>query len=387
MSLEGVTSTVMEALQNTLTAQISSIVPDLFKQLSPMFIDLVRKEIAQYLSKDLDIKEIVKKTVKETLVSVDDEVAKFRNSKFAAILDDKLERRDQEYYKYARDNDLLRLYGECMALEPLYVPKKFRNDKYHVMSERELTIINKLELKRLQTECEILTGRRDEFQKRCNAFDAEVNEIISMCDLSDKAAQICLKRWTDLVAGDIKRVDQKMAKKYEGMKNSFMRDREYLQYERYLRVKKVNSSIKSTSAQRDISVSTCTTSSNLISLQDFPSISTTRESPRQLSANSSGFTMDLDEITPRRSIQSPSARQLPVLSLNPTSNMSDDQSQQAVQSPNIRLSGIGTIPKTNKNASNSSKNSQATLNNHPPITETKGAKARFLRSSTSLNES
>ena len=82
MSLEGVTSTVMEALQNTLTAQISSIVPDLFKQLSPMFIDLVRKEIAQYLSKDLDIKEIVKKTVKETLVSADEEVAKFMKSKF-----------------------------------------------------------------------------------------------------------------------------------------------------------------------------------------------------------------------------------------------------------------------------------------------------------------
>ena len=383
MSLEGVTSTVMEALQNTLTAQISSIVPDLFKQLSPMFIDLVRKEIAQYLSKDLDIKEIVKKTVKETLVSVDDEVAKFRNSKFAAILDDKLERRDQEYYKYARDNDLLRLYGECMALEPLYVPKKFRNDKYHVMSERELTIINKLELKRLQTECEILAGRRDEFQKRCNAFDAEVKDILSMSDLSDKAAEICLKRWTDLVAGDIKRVDQKMAKKYEGMKNAFKRDREYLQYERYLRVKKVNSGIKSTSVQKDIPVPTCITSSNLIAPQNFLQSS----SPRQLPAPSSGLTTDLDAIAPRRPIQSPSPRRLPVLPLNPTSNISDDQCQQAVQSPNIRLSGIGTIPKTNKNASNSSKNSQATLNNHPPITETKGAKARFLRSSTSLNES
>ena len=383
MSLEGVTSTVMEALQNTLTAQISSIVPDLFKQLSTMFIDLVRKEIAQYLSKDLDIKEIVKKTVKETLVSVDDEVAKFRNSKFAAILDDKLERRDQEYYKYARDNDLLRLYGECMALEPLYVPKKFRNDKYHVISERELTIINKLELKRLQTECEILAGRRDEFQKRCNAFDAEVKDILSMSDLSDKAAEICLKRWTDLVAGDIKRVDQKMAKKYERMKNAFKRDREYLQYERYLRVKKVNSGIKSTSVQKDIPVPTCITSSNLIAPQNFLQ----SLSPRQLPAPSSGLTTDLDAIAPRRSIQSPSPRRLSVLPLNPTSNISDDQCQQAVQSPNIRLSGIGTIPKTNKNASNSSKNSQATLNNHPPITETKGAKTRFLRSSTSLNES
>ena len=53
---------------------------------------------------------------------------------------------------------------------------------------------------------------------------------------------------------------------------------------------------------------------------------------------------------------------------------------------NIRLSGIGSIPKTNKNASNSSKNLQATLKNNPSITETKAAKIRFLRSSTSLNE-
>ena len=62
------------------------------------------------------------------------------------------------------------------------------------------------------------------------------------------------------------------------MKNAFKRDREYMQYGRYLRVKKVNSGIKSASVQRDIPVPTCTTSSNLIVPQNFPSNSTSKQS-------------------------------------------------------------------------------------------------------------
>ena len=68
MSLEVVTSNVMKELQSLLTAQVSQIVPELFKQLSPMFVDLVKKEISEYLSNDSDIKDIVICIVKESAI-------------------------------------------------------------------------------------------------------------------------------------------------------------------------------------------------------------------------------------------------------------------------------------------------------------------------------
>ena len=72
-----------------------------------------------------------------------------------------------------------------MAFDPLHVPKKFRNDKYLIMSERELTIINELVLKRLQNECAILTGLLDKIKKQCIAFVSKVNDIISISDISE----------------------------------------------------------------------------------------------------------------------------------------------------------------------------------------------------------
>ena len=70
------------------------------------------------------------------------------------------------------------MYTECMESEPLYIPRKFRSDRYHVMSEAEITIINTRDFKRFKSECEILRIRRDEFEQRMSQIGEEVYNFI-----------------------------------------------------------------------------------------------------------------------------------------------------------------------------------------------------------------
>ena len=65
-----------------------------------------------------------------------------------------------------------------MESEPLYIPRKFRSDRYHVMSEAEITIINTRDFKRFKSVCEILRIRRDEFEQRMSQIDKEVCNCI-----------------------------------------------------------------------------------------------------------------------------------------------------------------------------------------------------------------
>ena len=58
--------------------------------------------------------------------------------------------------KFTRCEWLLHLYGEYLQEEPMYIPRKFRNDKTYVTSQEELKVVRKNDLNNLQSECEIL---------------------------------------------------------------------------------------------------------------------------------------------------------------------------------------------------------------------------------------
>ena len=64
-------------------------------------------------------------------------------------------------YKFARSEQLLDLYGECLQEEPMYIPCNFRNDKTYVTSLEELNFVRKNDLKNMQSECETLKLRKN----------------------------------------------------------------------------------------------------------------------------------------------------------------------------------------------------------------------------------
>ena len=64
-------------------------------------------------------------------------------------------------YKLTRYERLLDLYGECLQEEPMYIPRKFRNDKTYVRSQEELNVVRENGLNNLQSKCEILKLRKN----------------------------------------------------------------------------------------------------------------------------------------------------------------------------------------------------------------------------------
>ena len=64
-------------------------------------------------------------------------------------------------YKFKRCERLLDLCKEWLQEDPMYIPRKFRNDKTYVTSQEELNISRKSYLNILKSECEILKLRKN----------------------------------------------------------------------------------------------------------------------------------------------------------------------------------------------------------------------------------
>ena len=154
------------------------------------------------------------------------------------FMNEQLIDREKELYKYIRNVSLLDLYTECLETEPVYVPRKWRNDNYHVMSERELTVLTNLELKRFQTECEILRLRRDDFKQRTEHIDKNITEFIEKENISLQSKEWLLKRWEECIREDENKITKKWEQKLRGTRNQFEKDREFIQHHRTKRIKK-----------------------------------------------------------------------------------------------------------------------------------------------------
>ena len=89
-------------------------------------------------------------------------------------------KRKDLYFKLYRCESLLDLYGTYLQEEPLYIPKKIRNDKVYVRSARERKVIEKSNLQRFQDECELLKIRRED----CTNYLFEKDNFIT--DFTEK---------------------------------------------------------------------------------------------------------------------------------------------------------------------------------------------------------
>ena len=368
MSLDGITSSIMDSLEKLLTDQIKNMVPALFAQISPFISDMVKNEVAQYFSDNSVIELSISNTIKECLVNVDEDIRKFDRS-YARIMDTNLHKREQEYYKYARCESTLQLYNDCMQSEPCYIPRKFRSDKFHVMSERELNILKKAELQKFQSQCEIENARREEYSKRCFAIDDEIHGLIKRCKISDTAEQKLLDKWQKLVKEDMDRINKKMETKRVSTKKAYEKDKEFLQKHQKQRVKTTTSNVPTPST------------SSADSNQPGPS-----SMPPQGSALSSNRPVEVS--TSSRSIPDTSTNQTDS-STNSTQVNVDEPSENTLptsnaivtnegNSDNVPISLLSSTPVTNQStkgkqlkSKTSSKNLIDLSFNHPPIQEEK----------------
>ena len=140
---------------------IMAVLPEILLELIPLIIEKSEALINENITKGL---ETCRRNVPDNL-NVNKEVNSFirRNNDH---WQKKLEKRKDVYYKFTRSDQLILLYNECLEEEPIYIPRKFRNDNTFTMNEQEKNIYFKLDLTKLKTEMEILTTRREYFRKK-----------------------------------------------------------------------------------------------------------------------------------------------------------------------------------------------------------------------------
>ena len=162
------------------------MLPQIIRELLPNIIELCKSEIKSSFNAKED-------TIKDN-VTIKNEVTDFKKTN-GTQLDNLLKKRESKYYNYAKYEHLLDLYGECIEEEPVYIPKKFRNDNYEAVSSDEMKIMRKVEYKRFQAECEIFTLRRDRTTEEITDIDEIANRLIDQHTMSEEAKIECRKRW------------------------------------------------------------------------------------------------------------------------------------------------------------------------------------------------
>ena len=81
-------------------------------------------------------------------------------------------------FKYLRCDKQLLLYNEFLEEEPMYMHRKFRNDKVYTMNDQEKSIYNKLALEKLKAEMDILTNRREHFRNSIDTIDKKFKQFL-----------------------------------------------------------------------------------------------------------------------------------------------------------------------------------------------------------------
>ena len=212
------TSTDEEAIFNKLLNMIERQLPRIVDALAPQIMELLKGKIEIQPNIQPITSTMTQAEIKQEF---DGFVRHNRN-----FINEKLVEREKLYYTMARYECYLDLYGECLQEEPVYIPRKFRNDKYYVHSNDELNSVQKFELQRFQSECEIFRIRRDNTTNEIFAIDKEVSDLIAGKEMSREAKELAEQRYTKCIGEDIFKVDQKWEKKIKGVRTAYINDQE-----------------------------------------------------------------------------------------------------------------------------------------------------------------
>ena len=117
----------------SIVENISKCIPETIERVTPLITEKIDTQLKQLWPNN-------KRNTELSFTSIKQEAEHFiySNNK---LWSDLLQERKDFVYKFTRFERLLDLYGECLQEEPMYIPRKFRNDKTHVTSQEELNIV------------------------------------------------------------------------------------------------------------------------------------------------------------------------------------------------------------------------------------------------------
>ena len=125
----------------SIVENISKCIPEIIERVTPLIMEKIDTHLKQVWPNN-------ERNAELSFTSIKQEAERFTYSS-NKLWSDFLQERKDFVYKFTRFERLLDLYGECLQEEPMYIPRKFRNDKTHVTSQEELNIVRKSDLNNL----------------------------------------------------------------------------------------------------------------------------------------------------------------------------------------------------------------------------------------------
>ena len=238
---------VEEIRNEMLESFTSSILPTVFEEvirnaLVSELLPILKKEIVEVTTTVINqMKSEVTNDVHWRQFSTLD-VEKFLTEN-AEILNKHEAQRDNALHKAKRLEYLLRLNEEQITSNPPYVPKKFRKDRYHVKSERELDILRNRELNDMKSEMEIWELRMIENKRRVQLQDDLVAIFLNERIQNPYIKEEVIKTWNKNNRKEEERIEKVWTRKIREMKASFEKDKEYIQNHNKTRYKQQNLNI------------------------------------------------------------------------------------------------------------------------------------------------
>ena len=207
----------MERIKVEVTARITDVlpgillevVPDIISRILPNIIDTIEDKTKSHMKARKEAERIMK-----------DNQAKFNECSRA---------RKKLFGQYRRCESLLQVWDECKAQEPPHIPRKFREDKFHVKDREELDIVNRRSWANFQCQYDLLSKRKPEFAAKVNDQDDKIFEFVENLDIPGDTKIEISKLWKNKTEVDENSVMKEWEKKIEAMKDAFRKDKETLE--------------------------------------------------------------------------------------------------------------------------------------------------------------
>ena len=201
-------------------AELKNIMREVMREVLPEVLpDVLRDEFPKILS---DVNESTKQIEKAKLEAqnfLDNNPEKFNEG---------YKNRYKMYEGYARCMNLTKLYDECLETAPIYIPRKFRDDKYYVRDEEELDIINARFMGKFRSDYNLLKKRQRDFAAAVNTEDDIIYNFIEQCNVSDMVRTEIATIWQRDRKEDEEKINSEWTKSIKGMKIAYEKDRRHL---------------------------------------------------------------------------------------------------------------------------------------------------------------
>ena len=199
----------IESIKQAVLNSLLDILPSLIQDLAPRIMKSAETIIKENFN---DVLLPALGTSRQNSPTAKDQARSFEELN-KQKLNNKLKYRNQVFWKLTRDNQLSKLYSDCLKQDPPYVPRKFRGDNTFKRSEEEFAIYRKLAEQRLAAEIEVLNLRGQKNMEKISKMDEEIFQFFETKEENPAILQELKEKWQENTKKDEGIVIKKWAKK------------------------------------------------------------------------------------------------------------------------------------------------------------------------------